>query len=537
MGKFKALVVLNLKAMLNAMRLSGRGGKGKKARAATGIGALAFLAFLGLYMSGTYSVLLASQFAPLGLVRLVILMMPVMVVAAGLMFTVFAAQGVIFGGRDNDIMLALPVAPFTLLLARTTALYAENLLFSLFVMLPAGAVYLFYGGAGGIGFFLRLVLCAVFLAMLPTTLALAAGFVLAWASGRFARRALLNNLLYSGAFILLMVFIFRMNFYIQHLTMETALGLERGFSLWGLPFVLLMEGTCEGNWISLLLFLALCAIPFLLVVRLFSGRYKSIVTSLGAKSVRSDYKLGKVSAAGARRALLAKESKRFFSTAIYFFNAGFGLVMLVAGGAAALLFRGKVEQVLRQMGEFGAELPIAPLLAVTIAFCVSMTAITASSISLEGRQLWILKEAPVPVGDIFLVKAGFQLLLELPCILVSSLCLTAAFSLGLLEWLAMFLVNAALAVFSALFGLLINLALPKLDAPNDTMVVKQSAAAMAGTLVPMLTVVGLGFLWTVLQGPLGSLPAMLVCALPMALGSAVLLYLLNTKGKALWEVL
>ena len=40
--------------------------------------------------------------------------------------------------------------------------------------------------------------------------------------------------------------------------------------------------------LSLLGFVAFCVAPFLLVVWLFAGRYKKIVTSLGARSARSD---------------------------------------------------------------------------------------------------------------------------------------------------------------------------------------------------------------------------------------------------------
>lgn len=528
MRKFKALLVLNLKAMLSSFRFGG------KRKAISGVGAAAFLAFIGLYLSGTYSFLLASQLAPLGMVRLVVLMMPVMVVGMGLVFTVFATQGVIFGGRDNDFVLSLPVSAFTLLLSRTLALYLENLLFSVFVMIPAGVAYLAHGGGGGAGFLLLLLLCTVFLALLPTTLDLLVGFVLAWLSGRFGRRPLVSNLLYSGAFILLLIFLFRFNLSISNITLPAALGVESGFSAWGLPFVLLMEATCDGNLLSLVLFTALCVLPFLLVVWLFSGRYGRIVTSLGARSSRSDYKLGVLSAAGARRALLMKESRRFFSTPIYFFNAGFGLVLMVVGGAAALVFQAKVEEYLRQMGDFAAALPMTPLLCAALAFLVSMTAITASSVSLEGKMLWILKEAPVSPGEIFAVKVGFQLLLELPCLLIASLCLSRAFSLGIADCLVLFLVNAALALFCALFGLFVNLSMPKLDAPNDAIVVKQSGAAMLGTFVPMILVVALGFVWSLLQEPMGMLPALLFCAALPVLGGAVLLWLLNTRGKALW---
>ncbi len=532
MRKFKALVVLNLKAMLNSFRFGGK--KKGKARAASGVGAMVLMGFLGVYLSGVYSFLFASQFAPLGMVHLVIMMMSVLVVAMGLMFTIFAAQGIIFGGRDNDLMLALPIPAFTLLLARTLALYLENLVFAVFVMIPAGVAYLVFGGEGGVGFFLILLLCTVFLALIPTVLALVVGFVLAWLSSKLGRRALVSNLLYCGAFLLLFVFIFQLNFSIQTLTVAAATGIEQGFNAWGVPFVLMMQAACEGDFLSLALFLAVCVLPFLLAVWLFAGRYKKIVTGLGAKSARNDYKLGTVAATGARRALLSKESKRFFGTPIYFFNMGFGLIMMVVGGVAALFFKSSIADFLRQMGEFAAELPIMPLLCVAMIFMVSMTAITSASISLEGKQLWILKESPVPVGSIFAVKVGFQLLVELPCILVSSICLTIAFRMSIAEGATLFLVNALFGVFSALLGLYTNLCMPKLDAPNDTLVVKQSMSAVIGMFVPMLVALVLGFLWYFLQGIVGVVPAMLLCAAVVALLAAVFLRLLNTKGRKIW---
>ena len=64
-----------------------------------------------------------------------------------------------------------------------------------------------------------------------------------------------------------------------------AMGIEGAFSGWGLPFLLLAQAACEGSILSLLGFVAFCVAPFLLVVWLFAGRYKKIVTSLGARKM------------------------------------------------------------------------------------------------------------------------------------------------------------------------------------------------------------------------------------------------------------
>lgn len=532
MRKFRALVVLNLRAMLTSFHVGGR----KKNRAATGVGAMVFLAALGVYISGVYSFTFASQLASVGMVRLTVLLVSVLAVAMGLVFTAFAAQGVVFGGKDNDLMLSLPVSAFSLMLARTLALYAENLVFTLFVMLPAGAAYLVYGGAGGAAFLLVLLLCSVLLALLPTLLALLVGFVIAWASSKFTRRSLLTTLLYLASFVALMAGLMRLNFAMADLT-RYAMGLQDAFSGWGLPFILMMEASCQGDLPALLGFAAFCVVPFFVAVRLFALRYKKIVTGLTARGARSDYRLGKVSASGCRRALLKKEARKFFGTPIYLMNAGMGLVLLLAAGAAAVIFKGKLAALLAQLGPALDGLPVAAVLTASICVLVSMTAITASSISLEGKQLWIIKSAPVSAKGIFLVKAGFHLLLVAPVVIISSACFTFAFSLRAADGLLMLLAGLSVGLCTALLGLFANLCLPKLDAPNDMVVVKQSAAAMIGMFGSMLLVLlGCG-LYALLQGVTGGGPAILAVSALFLAGAALFWALLSKKGPKLFSEL
>ena len=228
MRKFGALLAVNLKAMLTSFRFGG-GRKGRQK--AAGYGALFLLAFLALYISGTYSFLIAAQLAPLGLERLVVLLMSVLAVGMDVMFTTFAAQGVIFGGRDNDLMLSMPISAFSLMLSRTLALYAENLVFAVFVMVPAGVAYLVSGGEGGAAFFVVLLLGTLLLTLLPTLIALVVGFVIAWISSKFTRRGLLSTLLYVVAFLALMVLIMRLSGSMGDLT-AYAIGMEAAFSGW-----------------------------------------------------------------------------------------------------------------------------------------------------------------------------------------------------------------------------------------------------------------------------------------------------------------
>lgn len=526
MNKLRALFVVQLKAMLFSFRPGGR----SKKRAASGAGILALMAGLACYLSVSYSILFSAQLSEIGQLPLLLVFMPVMAVLVGFFFTLFAAQGVIFGGRDNDLMLALPISSFTLMLARTLALYLENLVFTLFVILPCGVAYLIYGGEGGIWFCLRLLFAVFFLALIPTCLSLICGFVLAWCSSKISRWALLSTLLYAAFFLLLIAGVFRLNLLLSRLDSQAA-AIQRVFNGVGRPFLWLSQGVCDGSLPALLGFGAACLLPFLALVWLFARRYKRIVTGLSARGARSDYKLGRVAAGSRRRALLSKEARRFFGSPIYLFNAGISLIFLLLAAVAALVVRDKLLAVLGLV----EGLPVLPLLALWVGFLLSMAAITASSISLEGKQLWILKAAPVPCTALFTVKIGFQLLMCFPCLVISVLCFGAALSLSAGQLLILLWTGGAVSLFTAPFGLFVNLCFPKLDAANDTVVVKQSASAIIATFGGMLSVGLAAGLYVLTWRRLGADGAVALCGGVFAGLSVLFFCLLWTKGQQLYQ--
>lgn len=524
--KFRALLALQLRCMLSSLRM------GSRRRAASGVGAALLMAGLACYLSCLYSFTFAGQLAQVGMLPLLIALMGVLAAAMGVFFTLFAAQGVVFGGKDNDLMLSLPVSPFALLLSRALALYLENLLVSLFVLLPAGAAYQFHGGGGGAAFWLALVPGAVVLALLPTLIALVCGFVLAWLTSRFVRRALLSTLCYGAFLVLLMAGVFRLNGLMTSLA-QSAAGLQSGLAGWGLPFLLLEEAACLGRPQDLLALAGLCLLPFLGAVWLFARRYQAILARLAVRAGRSDYRLKALASGSPCRALLAKEARRFFSTPIYLFNSGFGLFLLVGGGVAALVFRARLAPTLDLLVQAGV--PALPLAAAALAFVISTVAITASSISLEGRCLWILQTAPVSAAAVLLVKTAFQLLLVLPCLALCVACLTPALALGAAGGGVLFAVTGAFALCCAPLGLWCNLLFPRLDAPNDTVVVKQSLAALLGTFLPMALAALAGGLYLLLAPRLGCPGALLACALLFLLTAAPLFALLLSRPRLFLE--
>ena len=526
MKKFFALLRVSVKSMLLSST-NARGNSRKKA--ASGAGAVVLIAFLGLYLSGFYSFMLMQVLAPMGMEVLVFIFMGMGALVGGLLFTTFAVKGVVFGGRDNDLLLSMPVTSAQLMLSRVSAIYLENLVFSAFVLLPAGAVCAFMTQSGvgrSLLFWVRLVIAALALPLLDTALSVLLGALVAFLSAKVSRGALGQNIVMGLYLAAVLWFSFNLNGMLEDLAANAA-GVKESLS-WAAPLLWMGDGIL-GDWGRLLAFAACCAVPFALVVFGLGKVYRQAVTAFAARSARSDYKLSAQSASGQKKALLKKEARRFFGTPMYFWNAGLGLIMLLGAGAAALVMREKLLVFAELTG-----LPVLPIAALVMGFCLCTCVITAPSISLEGKYLWILREAPLGEGTLLWIKVGLQLLLSMPCAVAAGVCLTIALELLLWQGGVLLLFSLLFALFHASFGMLMGLTFPKLDAVNETMVVKQSLAVLLGMFIPM-AVLGVCALLYWLGGLAGPWAApVLPVALVLVLAAACVV-ILARRGPAMFR--
>ena len=249
-----------------------------------------------------------------------------------------------------------------------------------------------------------------------------------------------------------------------------------------------------------------------------STQYKRILSSLASHVTRSDYRLREVKAGGRFAALFKKECGRYFGTTIYLLNTGIGAVMLLGFSVYVLFVRGQAALLVAQMG--GAQ-AVAPMLAAVVCLMQATVNPACVSISLEGRTLWILKEAPVPPRELFGAKALVNVLVSDVPATLSVLLLWFGLGLSAPDALALLALCVCMGLFIPVAGLAVNLWLPRLDCENDTVVVKQSASSMIGIFGGML-VVGLGaLLWAVGGKLLGFVWFSLAAAAVLLAGAAL----------------
>ncbi|UUV12993.1 putative ABC transporter permease subunit [Clostridioides difficile] len=408
--------------------------------------------------------------------------------------SLYKTSSYLFQAKDLDLLTSLPIKESTVLASKILMLVGANYLFSSICMIIPAVVY-FLNSDVSITYFPYLILLFLALPLLP----IVASSIIFLFIGQISSRIKYKNLvLIIGSIILMLLYTLLMS-RLNSMSVEM---LKNSVSISEMirkvypPIYYFVDALKTGSIVSFLAFIAISIIPFFMFVTLFAKKFKDINAKMseGYKSKNYEFKGQKTSRP--LKALLKKEFKRYTSSFIYFLNSSAGLLFLIVGTILILLFGAdKVGELLKLNIDFN--LIKIQLLGVFF-FIIVMNCTTYCSISLEGKNLWILKSSPIDEREIFWSKILMNFLLNAP---LSILCLILV-SIRLDFEIQFIIVSICLIVsfsmFVALMGLLSNLLYPNLDWKNEVAVVKRSASMIVTMLVSLAYVIILGGIYVLL---------------------------------------
>ena len=532
----KALLAVRLRAMLAGFTRQARQ-KNKKSK-----GMLILFAFLYAYLAVviggmmclTFSAL-AEPYHMLGLDWLYFAMAGLMGLAFAVFGSVFTTQSQLYDARDNDLLLSMPIKPGMILLSRVIPLLILNTVFAGLVMIPAAVMYAVLVEFSFLNFLIQVIAVAA-----VSVLAQAVSCLLGW-----LLHLLLSKMNKSLASMLYMVVFLGLYFYVYSqagsIMNSLALGgaaIASALQAWVWPVYALGQG-CTGKYGYFLIFVLLCAGIFGLVYWLLSRTFLSAATS--RRSVRrrkldmAGQKVGDTSSA-----IVFKEWRHFLGSPVYLTNMGVGILMTAALMVAGVVFRGKLLGMLEEYAALGLDLTgyIPLIICGGLAFLVSMMFVSAPSVSLEGKNLWILKSLPVSTEEILHAKMKFHFLLTTPVAAVAGLVLSAVYGCGVADTLLCALVPGILTVLCNVLGMTCGLKWAKLDWLSEAYPCKQGAAVGITMLAMMGIPVVLGFGYFLLAGIGVTATAYLaLCVLVLGAVSFGFYRLIMTWGVRKWESL
>ncbi len=461
------------------------------------------------------------------------LMFSLISVLLGVFGSVFNTHTVLYLAKDNDLLLAMPIPEHTIIVSRLLSVYLMGLMYSVLVYLPGMIVYwvkmpfdpkIIIGG----------VLMLLVISVLVLVLSCALGWVVARISLKIKNKSLITvavSLLFIGGYYFVY---FKAQALIRDLAENAVM---YGEKIKGAAYGLYIFGGIGAGAIkNALLFFAAALVVLAGVWFLLSRSFYKIATSTGkVSSVQYREKTAKKRSPNA--ALVRREFARFLSSPNYMLNCALGTLLMPAVGIL-LLVKGRdllgILSVL--LAERGDCIPV--LFCAAVCMVCSMNDISAPSVSLEGKNLWLVKSLPVTSWQALRAKLAPHLLITLPPLAVCLGCGVAALYGEDVLTVALAVCTAFVyCVLSALFGLMIGVKKPILSWTTEVIPIKQSI----GVTVALLS--GWGYALLVGGGymlfgyRIGAAPFLgAVLALSAAL-CVVLWQWLKTRGTALFEAL
>ncbi|MCB2359945.1 hypothetical protein [Clostridium estertheticum] len=405
-----------------------------------------------------------------------------------MLFTLFKASGTLFAFKDYDMLMALPVQTTTVITSRFLLMYGENVLFSILVMMPMGIAYCLFAHPQ-ILFYVIWFISMFVTPLVPMTIAAVLGAIISAISSRFKHTNMVNIIL---SFVLTIGF---MGVGMSAGTMSGGqINIKQIASLGTMlshkmnqiyPLVSIFEkAICQYNIIAFITFLLISVIWYYVFVKIVSIKYKAINTGLTTYQTKSNYKLQSLKVNSPFMALHRKEMKRFFSSYLYVLNFGMGAVLLLI--VSITCFTLGVDKVQQLMGMSN----IKPIMINFVPFVMSgmlaMTCSSAVSLSLEGKNLWILKSAPIEAATIYISKMSVNATILLPISLLSSLFMSLCLKPAIMAVVWMFVTPLAYVALTCVWGIFINLKIPNFEWESEVTIIKQSMASVFGILGGML---------------------------------------------------
>lgn len=431
-----------------------------------------FIILTAFAFSFLYLFMFGGMFSEQGLPGLIL---PLGLTAGSLfifMTTLTTANGYLFRSKDFDMLMSLPVKPRTVFTSKLFYLLLLNYLTLLFVYFPTIIVYSFFNPTGWV--FWTIAIPAFFLfPLVVITIGSLLSYLIGFVTSRFRYKNLLSLIL-TTFFILFIMFI---SFQSSAIEENPGKFTEDVYSILNkIKIGDLIYKSLLGEWPSLLIFIGISILPFGAFVYLVGKSYaKASLRSRGAY-VRKNFKMRTLRKATQNKALMWRELKRYFSSYIYVMNT---IISPILTTIIMVIMAINMKPLLNELPIGADNMEMIPFVLTAIfCFMLGITSTTSCSLSIEGRQFWILKTAPVHEKQIFRAKILLNLIVSVPFIIINVIIANFIIEITILDSIFMFVIPTFLVLYMSVLGLFVNILFPRFDYENETKVVKQSVSVI-----------------------------------------------------------
>lgn len=452
------------------------------------------------------SVMMCAPLAEAGVAWMYFAVMALLAILLGAFGSVFNTFAGLYLAKDNDLLLSMPIPVRYILASRLLGVYLLGLMYSGVLLIPAVIVYWCVVSSS-----LQSVLGGILLILTVSGIVLFLSCALGWVVAKISRK-LKNKSLITVLIALVCIGAYYFFYAKAQSLMQDLIAnaVDYGEKIRGAAYPLYLLGRSGmGDPLGLAVWVGGTALVLCLTLYMMARGFIRMATSSGsvARAVYREKTARVTSPAGALR---RREFGRFLGSPTYMLNCGLGVVFAVALAVFLLIRSQWVYDLLCALAAEGGPAPaaFAPILAAGLCLVLSTVDITAPSVSLEGKTLWLSQSLPVTPWQVLRAKLSVHLWVGGVPAVLCGVAEAVVLRLSFFDAMLTVLLPLLFTLLSACFGLFINLLRPNLTWTSEITPIKQSMGIVLALLCgwAYALVVGLsGYLlgtvapvWTVL---------------------------------------
>lgn len=480
MADFFRLVKIELLSLFGINKVIKSKDKSEKKKLAVFLSIILFSVGGAVFLSIMLNIAFANVFNETGgpqAVRMLASMMYPLTFILLVAMTIHNVNGVLFGFKDYEILMSLPIKTSAVISAKLFFMYILDLASVMTLLIPCYFLYGWFNDSGATYYVVNSLMLFV-LPLIPMAVSIMAGTLVTFISSRMQRRSLFEIIIT----MLFLCLLLSMNFLGEKEIASVGSAFDKGWIT-----TVYTKISCDLNLWYILGFLGVTAVSTAAVYVVLIKFYKPINSALLSRGNKSNFVLKAQKQTSPIKALFVSELKRFFSLPVYVLNTAvsglIGILMIVIsvikGGVSKTGMYGLITGGVTESGNGVAMLSLMiALLPIFVAGMTSTLTTTASSISIEGKTLWIVKSCPIKNKDLITVKLLLDWVIFVPITAVSEILLAVLFKFPVVDGIIITLTGMVFAVFAGVIGLIINVRHPLYDWETEAKPVKQSIASV-----------------------------------------------------------
>ena len=445
---------------------------------------------LTLFIMGTFYSYAEIFIEQLKMVNMEFVILTLFIVATTILTLfegIYKSGSLLFNCKDDNLLLSLPIKKSTVLFIRVFKFYLFEVMYNSLFLFPAMLAYAVHV-MPGITYYVVSFLALLIFPIIPILISCLIGTIITFISAKFRGRNKIQTLI-TGLFIIgVMYFSYNQESFLNDIA-KKASNINDFITKIYYPAGAYIDLITKFNYIKLIEFIGIHLGLFAITIMLIGRIYFNVNSSIKSVKVKKLNKKYIIKSATPTKALMKKEFSRFINSTVYIVNSCAGLVIFVASCVAiAVKFDGVLEPLFKGdtavvLGYVKGYMPV--LLLGFICGISFITTITSSMISLEGKAFNILKSLPISPYKIIKAKILTAVSIMLPFILIGDIVVFIRFKFNILSMLIILFSSILIPLVAETIGIIINLKYPKLDAKNDTEVVKQSMSVLISLFLGM----------------------------------------------------